>query len=74
MTEEEIIEKLRQENEGFKKLEEEHRDLDMQIVKIDKKKYLTPEEDMKKKQLKKEKLNKKDKIARMIGDYKKSAN
>ncbi|MBF0517035.1 MAG: YdcH family protein [Nitrospirae bacterium] len=74
MTEQEIIEQLRQQNEQFKQLEEDHRTLDLQIDEIDKKKYLTTEEDIKRKELSKTKLYKKDQIAQMIRDYKRSPN
>ncbi len=72
--ENEIIEKLRENNEEFKKLEMEHRDLDKRIDEISKKPYLTPSEDMEKKKLQKEKLIKKDRIANIIREYKKSVN
>lgn len=74
MTEAEIIENLRQQNELFKQLEEDHRHLDLQIDEIDKKKYLTTEEDIRRKELQKTKLYKKDRIAEMIRDYKRSVN
>ncbi|KWT82597.1 MAG: DUF465 domain-containing protein [Nitrospirota bacterium] len=74
MTEEEIIERLRQQNELFKQLEEDHRTLDTQIDEIDKKRYLTTEEDIRRKELQKTKLYKKDKIAEMIREYKRSLN
>ncbi len=70
MTDQEIIEKLREDNEKFKKLEDEHRSLDMKIAEIENKKYLDPEEDMKKRELKKAKLSMKDQIAIMVNEYK----
>jgi uncharacterized protein YdcH (DUF465 family) len=73
MTDEEIVEQLRAGNEIFKKLEEEHRVLDLQIDEFDKKKYLTSEEAYSRKALQKEKLFKKDRMAEMIREFKKFA-
>ncbi|GAB6184321.1 YdcH family protein [Thermodesulfovibrio hydrogeniphilus] len=70
MREEEIIEILKKENEEFRKLYEEHKQLDDIIDEMNKKPYLTPEEEIEKKRLQKEKLYKKDKIAEFIKQYK----
>ena len=69
MREEEIIEILKKENEEFRKLYEEHRQLDSILVEMNKKPYLTPEEEIEKKRMQKEKLYKKDKMAEMIRQY-----
>ncbi len=69
MKEEEIIEILKRENEEFRKLYEEHKKLDDIIDEMNKKPYLTPEEEIEKKRLQKEKLYKKDKIAEFIKQY-----
>ena len=71
MKEQEIIEKLRQENEEFRKLSDEHHHLDAQIMEIDRKVYLTPEEDLERKRMAKHKLHLKDKMAEMVRDFKK---
>lgn len=70
MREEEIIEILKKENEEFRKLYEEHRQLDRMLDEMNKKHYLTPEEEIEKKRMQKEKLYKKDKMAEMIRQYK----
>lgn len=70
MREEEIIEILKRENEEFRKLYEEHRQLDSLLSEFNKKYYLTPEEEIEKKRMQKEKLYKKDKMAEMIRQYK----
>ncbi len=70
MREEEIIEVLKRENEEFRKLYEEHRHLDSILGEMNKKPYLTPEEELEKKRMQKEKLYKKDKMAEMIRQYK----
>lgn len=72
MKEQEIIEALKQDNEEFRKLHEEHHVLDGTLAEIDKKVYLTPEEEVERKRLQKQKLSKKDKMAEMVRDYKKS--
>jgi len=70
MREEEIIEILKRENEEFRKLYEEHRKLDALLDEINKKHYLTAEEEIEKKRMQKEKLYKKDKMAEIIRQYK----
>jgi hypothetical protein len=74
MTEEEIINRLRVESETFRKIEDEHRNLDLLIDELSRKHYLTAQEDVEKKSLQKEKLLKKDRIAEMIRDFKKTSN
>lgn len=69
MREEEIIEILKKENEDFRRLYEEHRQLDRLLDEINRKPYLTPEEEFEKKRMQKEKLYKKDKMAEMIRQY-----
>ncbi len=71
MKENEIIELLKKENEEFRKLSEEHRNLDMLLADIDSKRYLTPDEEMERKKIQKQKLLKKDKMAEMVREYKK---
>ncbi|MBF0344660.1 MAG: DUF465 domain-containing protein [Nitrospirae bacterium] len=71
MTEDEIVERLKSDNEQFRVLYEEHRHLDLQIDEMDKKRYLTAEEDYRRKEIAKEKLFKKDRLAEMIRQYKK---
>lgn len=70
MREEEIIEILKKENEEFKRLYEEHRLLDSILNDMNKKHYLTPEEEIEKKRRQKEKLYKKDRMAEIIRQYK----
>lgn len=72
MKESEIIELLKKENEEFKKLSEEHRNLDMLLADIDSKRYLTPDEEMERKRIQKQKLQKKDRMAELVREYKKS--
>jgi hypothetical protein len=69
MREEEIVEFLKKENEGFRQLYHEHRQLDASLAELTMRHYLTPEEEIEKKRLQKEKLVKKDKIAAVVRDY-----
>jgi uncharacterized protein YdcH (DUF465 family) len=71
LTEQEIIELLKKESEEFKKLDEEHRNLKNTLVEIDRKVYLTTEEEVERKKLQKLKLIKKDRMAELIRDYRK---
>ncbi|GBE04093.1 MAG TPA: DUF465 domain-containing protein [Nitrospirae bacterium] len=70
MNEAEVINTLRSENEEFKKIEEEHRRLEGSLADINKKKYLTPEDEMIKKNIQKQKLQFKDKMAILVRGYK----
>ncbi|HMK43479.1 MAG TPA: YdcH family protein [Dissulfurispiraceae bacterium] len=69
MREEEIVEALKSQNEDFRKLYQEHRSLDVMLADFNSRHYLSPEEELEKKRLQKEKLFKKDKIAALIRDY-----
>ncbi len=74
MTDEEIVEALKQQNEEFKKLYTEHKELNLQLDELNKKHYLTPEEEFDRKRMQKEKLQRKDRIAELIREYKKNHN
>lgn len=67
----EIIEILMRESEEFRRYMEEHRELERKVAELESKAYLTPEEEMEVKRLKKIKLAGKDKIEEMISRYKK---
>lgn len=71
MKEQEIIESLKKENSEFRKLSEEHKSLEGVLAAIDKNIYLSPEQEIERKKLQKEKLFKKDRMAAMIRDFKK---
>jgi uncharacterized protein len=72
LKEREIVEFLKKQNDEFKKLSEEHRSLDVLLAEIDNKRYLTSEEEVERKKLQKQKLLKKDRMAELVRDYKKS--
>ena len=71
MKEQEIVDQLKKENNEFKKLSEEHRNLDGLLAEIDNKRYLTPEEEVERKRIQKLKLLRKDRMAELIREYKK---
>lgn len=72
MKENEIVEFLKKENDEFKKLSEEHRDLDGLLSEIDSKRYLTAEEEVERKRIQKQKLLRKDRMAELVREYKKT--
>ena len=63
LTENVIVEQLRQSNTEFRELEESHHRLDLELNELQKRHVLTPAEELTKKQMQKEKLAKKDKMA-----------
>jgi len=71
LKEQEIVESLKKENAEFVKLMEEHHNIEGVLAEIDKKMYLTPEEEVERKKLQKQKLMKKDRMAELIRDFRK---
>jgi ribosomal-protein-alanine N-acetyltransferase len=69
LTEHVIAERLRQSSLEFRELEESHHRLDLELAELQKRHVLTPSEEVVKKQLQKEKLAKKDKMAELIRLY-----
>ncbi len=69
MNEKEIVESLKRESYEFRRLYQEHRDLDEQLATLDRKLHLTAEEERERKRLGKEKLLKKDRITSMIREF-----
>ncbi|MFQ5586404.1 MAG: YdcH family protein [Thermodesulfobacteriota bacterium] len=68
-TTEEIIERLIEEDEEFKKTYRTHREYDRQIKKLDQKVGLTPSEQIERKRLQKLKLSEKDRMEAFISHY-----
>lgn len=66
---EEARELLKQENEDFARIYQKHQELDQQITKLEEQRFLTPEEEVLEKKLKKDKLRLKDEMAEMIRVY-----
>ena len=69
MTDDQIAEHLRSTNADFRELQEAHHQLDVQLQELLKNHMLTPQEEVLKKQIQKEKLGKKDRMARLIREY-----
>lgn len=69
LTDDQIAEHLRQANPDFRELEETHHRLDAELQELLKNHILTPQEEVLKKQIQKEKLSKKDRMAGLIRDY-----
>jgi uncharacterized protein YdcH (DUF465 family) len=72
LKENDVVEILKKESEEFRKLTEEHRSLDLVLSEIDSKRYLTPEEEVERKNIQKQKLFKKDRMAELVREYRKS--
>lgn len=73
MNDNEIAEILKNENEEYKRLDEEHRLFKIRLAEIDKKKFLTTEEETERKIIQKQKLTQKDRMAALIREYKNKA-
>ena len=71
VTEDRIIDQLRASSLEFRQLEESHHRLDAELAELQKRHVLTPQEELLKKQIQKEKLAKKDKMAELIRLYRK---
>ena len=69
LTDEQIIEHLRSADAGFREIEECHHRLDGELQELLKNHTLTPQEELLKKQIQKEKLGQKDRMAAMIRVY-----
>jgi uncharacterized protein YdcH (DUF465 family) len=69
LTFEEAKEILKNENEEFARIYRKHRELDEQVVELEERRFLTPEEEILEKKIKKDKLRLKDKMAEMVRDY-----
>jgi len=73
LKENDIVEALKKQNEEFKKISEEHRNLDELLAEMDSKHYLSPEEELERKRMQKLKLVRKDRMAELMREYKKVA-
>lgn len=71
MNDKEIAAILEKENSEYKKVDDEHRNLDVMLAEMDKKLHFTPEEEIERKRLQKIKLVMKDKMAEFVRQYKK---
>ncbi len=69
MTEEKIKEILLKDNEDFRKIHREHQQCEQSLEQLRSKSFLTEEERLQEKMLKKKKLKLKDEMYRMILEY-----
>lgn len=69
VAEEELMKQISRENKGFKKLLDNHYELEVKIQEYDQRKYLTPKEELEMKRLKKVKLKEKDLMIHMVSEY-----
>ena len=69
LTEDAIIEQLRQSNTEFRELEASHHRLGIELNELQRRHVLTPSEEVEKKRIQKEKLVKKDKLAEFVRVY-----
>ncbi len=69
LTDDRIAGLLRTSSVEFRELEESHHRLDAELADLQKRHVLTPQEELLKKQIQKEKLAKKDKMAELIRQY-----
>ena len=69
LTDDQIAEHLQTTNADFRELQERHHQLDEQLQELLKNHILTPEEEVLRKQIQKEKLDKKDRMAMFIREY-----
>ena len=67
--EEELIEKVTKENEEFLKVKQIHTQLAKQLEDLERKTYLTPQDEMEIKILKKKKLAAKDQMEKILMKY-----
>lgn len=65
-TKDPIVARLINENDEFKKLREEHDQLEIELEELNQKKYLSVEEDLRFKELKKMKLAGKDRMTQIL--------
>lgn len=68
-TEQGVAEQLRRSSHEFRTVEATHQRLDGELAELQKRHVLTPQEELAKKQLQKEKLALKDKMAELIRVY-----
>lgn len=64
-----LLEKIQNENEEFKKLYKEHTVLKNKVEELNKMKFLSGEQEVEKKKHQKEKLKTKDRLEEILGAY-----
>lgn len=64
-----LLEKVQGENEEFKKLYQEHLDLKHRVEELNNMKFLSPEQELEKKTVQKQKLRGKDRMIEIIEQF-----
>jgi uncharacterized protein YdcH (DUF465 family) len=64
-----LIQRLSEENPRFRKLHEEHMLFEKQLQKLDERNYLSPEEDLERKKIRKLKLAGKDEMESILREH-----
>ena len=64
-----LLEKVQGENEEFKKLYQEHLDLKHRVEELNKMSFLSPEQELEKKTVQKQKLKGKDRMSQILEQY-----
>ena len=67
-----LLEKVQKENTEFRGLYQEHTTLKNKVEALNKKKILTPEQEVEKKKHKKQKLSLKDRMEKILSEYQSS--
>ncbi|MDV2502335.1 MAG: DUF465 domain-containing protein [bacterium] len=70
---EELVDRVKQEDEGFRKLAEEHQVLELQLEELNKLRYLTSDQEVERKNLQKQKLMKKDRMIAILREHQQGA-
>ena len=69
-----LLDKIQNDNEEFKKLYAEHNVLKRKVVELNKLKFLSGEQELEKKKHQKEKLKAKDRLEQMLSEYESQTN
>ena len=64
-----LLEKVQGENEEFKKLYQEHLELKFRVEELNKMNFLSPEQELEKKTVQKQKLKGKDRMSQILEQY-----
>ena len=64
-----LLEKVRTSNDEFRKLYDEHLVLKTRVEELNKMKFLSPEQEVEKKTIQKKKLQQKDRMNDIVGEY-----
>jgi uncharacterized protein YdcH (DUF465 family) len=68
-----LLDKIQNDNEEFKKLYAEHNILKQKVVELNKLKFLSGEQEIEKKKHQKEKLKAKDRLEQILSEYESQA-